>query len=112
MAMPIIASSKALPTAPRFPADTTLDAAGLGRLLFKTTETIQTDFRRNPKRLPPAAIIPGTRQPIWLLSVVLAWLESQVVAISSPRRGRPTKREQLDRKAAQGAVAAAEGGAA
>ena len=82
----------------------TLDADGLGVLLFKSAETILDDRRRNPKRVPPATVIPGTRQPIWLLSVVLAWLESQVVAVPSPRRGAPTKRERLEKAARASAV--------
>ena len=88
----------------------------LGILLKKTPVSIRADRCRAPHRLPPSCTPPGSRQPLWLLDDVLAWLRQYQAAPATPpqpprRRGRPTKREQLERQQAQ-AAAAAKGGQA
>lgn len=49
----------------------------LGQLLHRSPMSLQADFSRKPASLPPAHRPPGTKQPIWLLTEVLAWLASQ-----------------------------------
>ena len=89
-----------------------LGIAELGILLKKTSFSIRADRCRAPHRLPPSCEPPGSRQPLWLLSEVLDWLAGHQkpatpVPSPPPRRGRPTKREQLERQ--QAAAAAAQG---
>lgn len=89
-----------------------LGLSELSLLLRKSPGAIIADRSRAPHRLPPACTPPGSKQPLWLLDEVLAWLKQfkQPQAEKPPRRGRPTKRAQLE-KAAQ-AAAQVEGGAA
>ena len=88
-----------------------LGISELSLLLKKSPAVILADRCRAPHRLPPSCEPPGTRQPLWLLEDVLAWLrqyQKQPTPAPAPtRRGRPTKREQLAR-----AAAAAKGGQA
>ena len=86
--------------------DRTLDAAELGeRYLYKTEATVWADLARAPDRLPPPIHIPGTRKTLWLESTVVGWLhDRQVEATVKPRRGRPTKRQQIDRATAAAAL--------
>jgi len=89
----------------------------LSVLLGRTVGTLQADRIRRPESLPPASTPPGSRTPRWITADVLDWLrqyrERRVqpavpVATTSPRRrGRPTKREQIERKRA---AQASEGG--
>ncbi|MCX8086903.1 MAG: DNA-binding protein [Rhodocyclaceae bacterium] len=84
----------------------------LSQLLDKTTATLQADLCRCPEKLPPPIRIPGQKSPRWLLSDVINWLaqyrekrdENQQVEPQKPtekrRRGRPTKAEQIVRRAA------------
>ena len=98
--MSAIAPEKSLP--PRL-----LGAEAIGVLLHKTTATVWCDLSRAPERLPPPIRIPGTRKALWLESAVLAWLQERQVQ-AKPQRGRPTKRQQIDRAtsaAAQKAMA-------
>ena len=76
----------------------TLNAHILGPILGKTAGSVQSDLSRAPHRLPPPIKIEGTRQTLWLASTVLEWLQARQVELR-PRRGRPTKREQIDRAA-------------
>lgn len=93
-----------------------LNALDLAQLLNKTPRSIFTDRCRAPHRLPPACTPPGTKSPLWILEDVLAWLRQYQQPAPAPdtttqqprRRGRPTKAEQVARRAAQ----QAEGGAA
>lgn len=104
MAKPTTASTKSAPLA--VPPGT-IDAAGLAVLLFKKAETILSDARDYPQRVPPFSLIPDTRQPIWVLHVVFDWLASKTVVPATPRprgRGRPTKREAIE-KASRAAAA-------
>lgn len=84
----------------------------LAELLGKTSHSLQADLSRAPWKLPPACHVPGTKSPRWLLSDVINWLaqyrekrdENQQVKPQKPtekrRRGRPTKAEQIVRRAA------------
>lgn len=100
-----------------FPPAFTYD--GLSLLLGRSVPSLQADLCRKPNSLPPPCRIPGTRQPIWLLVDVLAWIASHREEARSPKkkkRGRPTKTEQITRRqaqeAAQQATAGQEGGEA
>ena len=78
--------------------DRTLDAAELGaRYLYKTEGTIWSDLARAPDRLPPPVRIPGTRKTLWLESEVIDWLQKHSTGKAAPKRGRPTKRQQVER---------------
>ena len=90
-----------MPVAFSVPQDRTLDAAELGsRFLYKTEGTIWADLCRAPARLPPPVRIPGTRKTLWLESTVVAWLHAcqESTKATAPKRGRPTKREALERQ--------------
>lgn len=82
----------------------TLNAKQLGVLLNKRTNTVWSDLSRAPERLPPAIRIAGTRQTLWLESTVHRWLQERQVEVKV-RRGRPTKRQQIERAAAAGGSA-------
>lgn len=85
--------------------DRTIDAAELGaRFLHKSEGTIWADVARAPDRLPPSIRIPGSRKTLWLESEVLAWIRKHSTGNAAPKRGRPTKREAIE-KAARAAVA-------
>ncbi len=82
--------------------------AELSVLLGRTVGTLQADRVRRPESLPPASTPPGSRTPRWITTDVLDWLRqyreqrvqpaSPVAANSPRRRGRPTKREQIERR--------------
>jgi predicted DNA-binding transcriptional regulator AlpA len=76
----------------------TYSADMLGAVLHKTIGSIWADLSRAPHRLPPPIRVEGMRQAIWLESTVLAWLQERQVD-AAPRRGRPTKRQQIERAA-------------
>ena len=70
----------------------------LSHLLHRDRSTIKADRCRAPGRVPPAHKAPGTKEPLWLLDEVLAWLRAHpdlrcaANADSSHRRpGRPRK---------------------
>ncbi|MDP2835221.1 MAG: hypothetical protein Q8Q28_18370 [Pseudomonadota bacterium] len=83
---------------------------GLSTLINKTPSTILADRCRAPHRVPPACTPTGSKQPLWVLEDVIAWLRSYREQQATPpapsappptprRRGRPTKREQIERAA-------------
>jgi len=81
---------------------------GLSTLINKTPSTILADRCRAPHRVPPACTPPGSKQPLWVLEDVISWLRSYRETPAPPpappppaprRRGRPTKREQIERAA-------------
>lgn len=83
---------------------------GLSILLGRSVASLQADRCRKPWTLPPACTPPGTKSPRWLLTDVLAWLEKHrepLVRPRDPRRGRPTKAEEIAarRSAAEKAAA-------
>ena len=84
--------------------DRTIDAAELGaRYLHKSEGTVWADLARAPDRLPPWVRIPGSRKTLWLESEVLAWIQKHSTGNAAPKRGRPTKRVQIERAAAAAA---------
>ena len=96
------------------PAADVLDVGDLSRVLRKSASSILADRARAPHRLPPACTPPGTRQPLWILGDVLAWLrQHQEPATPAPapspaaqaprKRGRPTKAEAAARAAGSAA---------
>lgn len=91
---------------------TVLGIAELSVLLKKSAPAIIADRSRAPHRVPPSCEPPGSKQPLWILEDVIAWLRTHQrpttaptapAAEPRPRRGRPTKREQLERQAAKAA---------
>ena len=68
----------------------------LSVLLSRTVGTLQADRCRKPESLPPACTPPGTRQPLWRLDDVLAWLEEHREAPAPRRPGRPRKTRRPD----------------
>ena len=89
-----------------------LGVSELSILLKKSPGVILADRSRAPHRVPPSCEPPGSRQPLWILEDVIAWLRGHqrpVTPVPSPppRRGRPTKREQLERQQAKEAAQAA-----
>lgn len=79
---------------------------GLSRLLNKSPSSILADRCRAPWRVPPACTPPGSKQPLWITEDVIAWLRQHREPPSPTcadhqqpaprRRGRPTKRRQLE----------------
>lgn len=78
----------------------------LAPIIRKSVETIQSDASRNPKSLPPICRLPRTKRLLWREEDVERWLaahvdgmtEAAAIAVSGqhqPRRGRPTKAEQI-----------------
>lgn len=77
----------------------------LSHFLRKSVASIRSDATRNPTALPPICRIPGTKRLLWRIEDVESWLASHVtgstasqdesMAGQQPRRGRPTKAEQL-----------------
>lgn len=91
-----------LPDRQAFPP--VLGIGELSALLKKSPATILADRSRAPHLLPPDCTPQGSRQPLWLLADVLAWLgqfRRPVMSSQGPhlvsvaRRGAPTKRERL-----------------
>lgn len=77
----------------------------LAELLKKSPAAILADRSRAPHRLPPSCNPPGTRRPLWILEDVISWLQQyqqpaaapapSPATAPTPRRGRPTKAEQV-----------------
>lgn len=98
------------------PQPATVGFDGLADLLHINRATVVTLHSRARDRLPPAFKAPGSREPLWIVGDVLAWLrrhpESSTqtdVQTAEPKQvkrrpGRPTKSEQV---AARKAAAAA-----
>lgn len=108
-----------LRVAPQAP---TVDFAGLAALLHISRSTIVTLHSRARHRLPPACRVPGSREPVWIVTDVLAWLRrhpegdgaTAATDVQTPERapqkrrpGRPTKAEQIAAHKAAAANAAA-----
>lgn len=84
----------------------------LAECLRKSVASIRSDATRNPQSLPPVCRLPGTKRLLWRVEDVENWLSahvgSAVVAIepeqklAAPRRGRPTKAEQIARQRHEG----------
>lgn len=89
----------------------------LATYLHKSVASIRSDSTRNPQSLPPICRLPGTKRLLWRMEDVQAWIdqhvrcEAPVPAMQrpdlspAPRRGRPTKAEQVTRQRASGIAA-------
>lgn len=77
--------------------------------LHKSIASIRSDATRNPQSLPPICRLPGTKRLLWRAEDVERWLAAHVEGMSRPvalvvaedsrpRRGRPTKAEQVARQ--------------
>ena len=83
--------------------------------IHKSVQSIYNDLKRNPKSIPPVFRIKGSRRV--LFANVDAWLLSQIqpneinveaegVIELKPKRGRPTKSEQMTRTSRVGHASA------
>ena len=81
----------------------------LAKCLHKSVASIRSDATRNPQSLPPICRLPGTKRLLWRPEDVERWLAVHVDGALPPqpsttddtyrpRRGRPTKAEQLARQ--------------
>ena len=81
----------------------------LSQYLHKSVASIRSDATRNPQSLPPICRLPGTKRLLWRMEDVERWLAAHVegmpiapaIAVPDqhrPRRGRPTKAEQVARQ--------------
>jgi hypothetical protein len=82
----------------------------LSTYLHKSVASIRSDATRNPSSLPPICRLPGTKRLLWRIEDVEVWIarhiygESAAASVSSndsdakPKRGRPTKAEQIARQ--------------
>ncbi|CAJ4529296.1 Uncharacterised protein [Burkholderia pseudomallei] len=84
----------------------------LSQYLHKSVASIRSDATRNPQSLPPICRLPSTKRLLWRLEDVEDWLAAHVEGVSRqvalvspgdqrPRRGRPTKAEQVARQRSQ-----------
>lgn len=91
----------------------------LSQYLQKSASSIRSDATRNPRALPPICRLPGTKRLLWRAQDVEQWIAEHVAGATEtpvpvfelqarkPKRGRPTKVEQLARRRqAQGMAAA------
>lgn len=81
----------------------------LSNYLHKSVASIRSDATRNPQSLPPICRLPNTKRLLWRLEDVERWLAAHVEGMPRPatlacsddlrpRRGRPTKAEQVARQ--------------
>lgn len=82
----------------------------LSTCIHKSVASIRSDATRNPLSLPPICRLPGTKRLLWRTEDVEGWIarhihgDSAAGLVSSnnsdakPRRGRPTKGEQIARQ--------------
>lgn len=87
----------------------------LAQCLRKSVASVRSDATRNPQSLPPLCRLPGTKRLLWRVEDVEAWLGAHVTSsvdatlsaeISPmPRRGRPTKAEQITRQRLEASAA-------
>ena len=80
----------------------------LSQYLHKSVASIRSDASRNPASLPPICRLPGTKRLLWRIEDVERWIALHVQGDPSaapipsdadrPKRGRPTKAEQVARQ--------------
>jgi predicted DNA-binding transcriptional regulator AlpA len=82
----------------------------LSAYIHKSVASIRSDATRNPSSLPPICRLPGTKRLLWRIEDVEEWIarhihgdSTAVLVLSSdddakPKRGRPTKAEQIARQ--------------
>lgn len=63
----------------------------LSVLIGLSVAAIHTYRSRARHKIPPACSPPGTRNPIWLLTDVLAWLASHREPVAVPPAPKPSK---------------------
>lgn len=90
---------------------TLLSVEQLSVYLHKSVASIRSDATRNPQSLPPICRLPNTKRLLWRIEDVEGWLARHVDSSTSileqlattdvPRRGRPTKAEQLSKQRQQ-----------
>jgi hypothetical protein len=85
----------------------------LSTYIHKSVASIRSDATRNPASLPPICRLPGTKRLLWRIEDVEGWIaehihgdRDRVAAIvisddAKPKRGRPTKAEQVARQRQQ-----------
>lgn len=78
--------------------------------IHKSVASIRSDASRNPASLPPICRPPGTKRLLWRIEDVEGWLALYVRGDAAPiatplvndkakpKRGRPTKAEQVARQ--------------
>lgn len=81
----------------------------LSEYLHKSVASIRCDATRKPYSLPPICRLPGTKRLLWRLEDVERWVVDHVdvggqsgvvdgVTEVRPRRGRPTKVDQVAKR--------------
>lgn len=79
----------------------------LSQYIHKSVASIRSDSTRNPQSLPPICRLPGTKRLLWRVEDVERWIAQHIhgdsVALAPddtdrPKRGRPTKAEQVARQ--------------
>lgn len=80
----------------------------LSAYIHKSVASIRSDATRNPASLPPICRLPGTKRLLWRIEDVERWIAQHIhgdtgtVPITDdtdrPKRGRPTKAEQVARQ--------------
>lgn len=88
---------------------TLLTIEQLSTYIHKTVSSIRSDVSRNPKALPPICRLPHTKRLLWRREDVDNWIaqhvETDIAPLpqtqTAPRRGRPTKAEQIARERQQ-----------
>lgn len=84
----------------------------LSTYIHKSVASIRSDATRNPASLPPICRLPGTKRLLWRIEDVESWIAQHIgksaacVPASAtdharPKRGRPTKAEQVTRQRQQ-----------
>jgi len=92
---------------------TLLTVEQLSKYICKSVASIRCDATRKPRSLPPICRLPGTKRLLWRMEDVERWVAEHVDARGHldaeddtgdalPRRGRPTKAEQLKRLRSRG----------
>lgn len=92
----------------------------LSKCIHKSVASIRCDATRKPHSLPPICRLPGTKRLLWRVEDVECWLATHVAVTGQsdhangaidrlPRRGRPTKVEQVAKR--RGIVATVRQGA-
>jgi len=91
------------------PVDQLWTVEDLSRFLRKEVWSIRSDLCRNPQSLPPFVNLPGTRRKLWRPQDAHSWVAQYVVqsrpvevyAGNLTKKGRPTKKEVIERGGAK-----------
>lgn len=85
----------------------------LSAYIHKSVASIRSDATRNPASLPPICRLPGTKRLLWRIEDVEGWIAQHISGDAAvlapppardnakPKRGRPTKAEQVARQRQQ-----------